>query len=414
MNVFRSPVSKLLLLLLCWGYSVSYVAAAPLNYLLKEVRLSSVNQYDRLTLVFQQPFAEEPILNFDPGLVYIRLMSTSADPSLSHSLQSKENSLVKLIRLRQGKDSVLITLVFHSAKALVEDYYSVQRDQNTLSFDFDRAASLKEASAISTPKAKLDQDLSQRLLEKEGLPATFAQQDDVFSQTLNEATTQAGNALPPQDWMMSTISLILALLLVLILIYIVAFVYNRFLAGRLPSLQGRVAINLVSSFYVGPKQKIIVVEINKRLFALGITLTSINFLTEIKDPKDQSFLENVEITEDQIRMSVDQTRANFWSTLEKVRKQSEKIRQSESSKDYPPPRTPKQKTSTAPSSLQENPEKSKLESPEAPPATTFKTPIQAPFPEQNKVEEQELLGDPKMLNFSRTLTSKLKSLKPIK
>ncbi|GIS36816.1 MAG: hypothetical protein Ct9H90mP8_2360 [Pseudomonadota bacterium] len=78
--------------------------------------------------------------------------------------------------------------------------------------------------------------------------------------------------------------------LVLLLIYLLAMLYNRFLSGHFPALKSGQKIKVVSTYHIAPKQKVMVIQINEQFFACGVTPTSINLISELKDSGDQSFL----------------------------------------------------------------------------------------------------------------------------
>ena len=102
----------------------------------------------------------------------------------------------------------------------------------------------------------------------------------------------AGDYLPiaNEDWTVTMLTLVLSLLFVLLLIYLFAYLYYSFFSGRFPSIQGTIRIKQVSSFHVGPKQKVIILDMNNRKFACGVTASSINLIAELEDETDQSFL----------------------------------------------------------------------------------------------------------------------------
>ena len=86
-----------------------------------------------------------------------------------------------------------------------------------------------------------------------------------------------------EDWGETILTLVISLIFILLLIYFIAFCYKRFFRSKFSSLKSNVNIRQVSSYYVGPKQKVIVFDINGRKFACGVTLSSINLIAELYD-----------------------------------------------------------------------------------------------------------------------------------
>ena len=95
------------------------------------------------------------------------------------------------------------------------------------------------------------------------------------------------------------------------LIYLVAYLYNRFFSGKFPSIQGAIRIKQVSSFHVGAKQKVIILDMNNRKFACGVTQSSINLIAVLENETDQSFLHIINTDEKNDEIEVDQARAKF-------------------------------------------------------------------------------------------------------
>ena len=72
-------------------------------------------------------------------------------------------------------------------------------------------------------------------------------------------------------------------------------------------MQGNVRIRQVSSHHVGPKQKIIVFEMNERKFACGVTPTSINLIAELHDETDPEIIHSIQTDENAKDFNIDQT-----------------------------------------------------------------------------------------------------------
>ena len=128
--------------------------------------------------------------------------------------------------------------------------------------------------------------------------------------------------MPEQDWVETIMTLVFALLFVLLLIYLIAYIYNRFFSGRFSAMQGNIRIRQISSYHVGPKQKIVVFDINGRLFACGVTATSINLIAELHDEADKEFLYTAKTDEKTNEIKMDHMEADFLKTLEQETKRN--------------------------------------------------------------------------------------------
>ena len=76
-------------------------------------------------------------------------------------------------------------------------------------------------------------------------------------------------------------------------------------------MQGNVRIRQVSSHHVGPKQKIIVFEMNERKFACGVTPTSINLIAELQDETDLEISHSIQTDENAKDFNIDQTGESY-------------------------------------------------------------------------------------------------------
>ena len=131
---------------------------------------------------------------------------------------------------------------------------------------------------------------------------------------------ELGSAIPDQDWSSTLIGLLIALFLILALIYGLAWIYGKFLSGKFPMLENQVNTRQVSVFHLGPKQKVVVLEIRKQLFACGVTPQSISLLAKLDNERDQTYLNALDLDGGQV--NIDNARLDFLKTLEKARKRA--------------------------------------------------------------------------------------------
>ena len=123
------------------------------------------------------------------------------------------------------------------------------------------------------------------------------------------------SATSDQDWSSTLLSLLVALILILALIYGLAWIYGKFLSGKFPMLENQVNTRQVSVFHLGPKQKVVVLEIKKQLFACGVTPQSINLLTKLDAESEQTYLNALDLDDGQV--NIDHARLDFLKTLER-------------------------------------------------------------------------------------------------
>lgn len=431
-----------LILMTLWLLGKSFVfAQTSQTHLLKDLQIKSFDQTERIILIFQKEFSDSPIIDFDPGLVYIRLNSTYTNNPAREFAPTK-NSLIDKIYVNRNTNSVDLRIALQSRTLSLENRIKVTMDRTHLIIDLDRqesAVSRQRPSEKTTVGEQFAHEIGQRLRETSGdqlsntlgtTPLLETNQETPFN--LNEPSI----APKPDSWMMTLLTLIFSLLGILLFLMILLYLYNKLLSGRFPTIQGKFKIKVASTFHIGPRQKVIVLDVNGQHFACGVTSNSINFLTEINDKNDQSFLENVTSTGDKINFNADQTRANFLKTFEAARKKADKIENSQTPPSKIQESTPTQtdslksssfetilqdqqgleSTPTKPQNSSTQPRKNKpttnvKSTPKTTKMKTFNTPIRPPIEEP--ILEQKFSQDVTLQKFAKQLGQKLKSLKPL-
>ena len=161
-----------------------------------------------------------------------------------------------------------------------------------------------------------------------------------------------------------------------------------------------------------------VIQINEQFFACGVTPTSINLISELKDSGDQSFLAGITEQTPAEEIDIDRSRAEFMKALEKAREQARSIDSEMESKDgtgqveSQEMNDPKNNESAEGEQvgITETPGKSSQDQG----ITKFNTPVRNPFtvPVNDASEETNL--NPAIQDFASKLSQRLRSLKPIK
>ena len=163
-----------------------------------------------------------------------------------------------------------------------------------------------------------------------------------------------------------------------------------------------------------------VIQINEQFFACGVTPTSINLISELKDSTDQSFLAGITEQTPAEDIDIDRSRAEFMKALEKAREQARSI-------DSDSEMESKDGTGQVESQEMKNPKNNEsaereqsgiTETPDSSSQnqgnTKSNTPVRNPFtvPVNDASEETNL--NPAIQDFASKLSQRLRSLKPIK
>lgn len=400
-------------LVFLYGSSTGIMAQTASDFAntLENVEVLSLDKHERITLSFANDYEETPIIDFDLGLVYIRLNNTTINTAVREFNFEQPNHFIKKIQANRNQASTLLTIVLQSSRISLENQIKLERSGPQLFLDVERRA-ITTALKETLPVNDISEEMQERLRDNDTLPLPAS----VTTEPEIDLGEPEPSIIPQADgWMMTLLTLIFSLLLILLVMVVVLYLYKKLLSGRFPKIQGKYRIRAVSTFHLGPKQKVMVLEVNGNFFACGVTSNSINFLTEVQDEKDQAFLGDLKVSGDNI--DINRSRADFLKTVEVARQKADKL---EKAQVAPRKATPKKKTAqkkdfsvllddeqqTEAPKKKTKPQKE----PEAP-KKSFYTPI--PPVSEEPLLENELSGDPSLQKFAKQLGSKLKSLKPI-
>ncbi len=362
---------------------------------LKSIDVQSLERVESIRLGFDRPYEDTPLINFEPGSLNLRFDSLTIDPVLPSLLLPESNRMIKAVRAFQTPNTQMVQLdiILQSSRLLLEHPEIVVDGSNMI-------LKMEEIGE----KIRSDAEFPSTFTKEEPPQPKLSAEDFLFQ--------------PDRDWVATMVTLVLSLLLVLLLIYLLAMLYNRFLSGHFPALKSGQKIKVVSTYHIAPKQKVMVIQINEQFFACGVTPTSINLISELKDSGDQSFLAGITEQTPAEEIDIDRSRAEFMKALEKAREQARSIDSEMESKDgtgqveSQEMNDPKNNESAEgeQAGITETPGKSSQNQGN----TKFNTPVRNPFtvPVNDASEETNL--NPAIQDFASKLSQRLRSLKPIK
>ena len=303
--------------------------AAP--YTLQEIKLASLSQAEQISLQFDGAYPDEPIVNFEPGALSVRLVGTKMADELGKELTPPNESLIRNVLVSQPAmaEFVQVDILFNSSRMALGNP-EVWREGNRMFLDLQFLNLVNIQTNTLAPSIALTDEVGERVRQADPFPSTFsratpdppaeqiAELDKIPVQVATEM--ELGSAIPDQDWSATLIGLLIALFLILALIYGLAWVYGKFLSGKFPMLENQVNTRQVSVFHLGPKQKVVVLEIRKQLFACGVTPQSISLLAKLENERDQTYLNALDLDGGQV--NIDYARLDFLKTLEKARQRA--------------------------------------------------------------------------------------------
>ena len=407
MSFVRPTWHKAGIALVLWPSCVLLATASEV-LTLKNIELISLENNEQVRLEFDDEYFGEPLINFESGSMSLRFNSVHKDPGLPLMTSSKDNSLIRGVRAVQVPNMNFVHLdILLRPPQMQLGHPDITRSGNYMLLGL--------RSNNSTPPALsntevLIEEIEDRVRTDQSFTSTFARESP------DESSSKLAGELHPmqtQDWASTMLTLVLALLFVLLLIYLIAFLYNRFFSRRFLSMQGNLKIRQVSSYHVGPKQKIIVFDMNGRIFACGVTPSSINLIAELHEETDQEFLHSIQTDEKTNEINIDHTRANYIKTLNRSRKHAEttKPKYTESGNLDTSIEFEGQEKGVF---LESNSEKGNGLNKSNDENNKFKTTVRPRFPETPVKNEKLFHGNQMMQNFASKLSERLKFLRPIK
>ncbi len=310
MSFVRPAWLKVGISLVLWAGMIVPVVASEVRTL-KNIEVISLENSSQLRLEFDGEFSGNPLINFESGSMSLRLDSAQIDSALALLTVPKADSFIKAVRAVQVPNTNIVHLdILPKSSRVVLGHPQINPAGNSLLVIL--PAKISTNPALSNTEVLKD-EIGQRVKADSSFPSTFSK-----VATVNSSSDQSGELfpMPAQDWVETILTLVFALLFVLLLIYLIAYIYNRFFSGRFSAMQGNIRIRQVSSYHVGAKQKIIVFNMNDRLFACGVTATSINLIAELHDETDQEFLYSAKTDEKTNEINMDHMQADFLKTLE--------------------------------------------------------------------------------------------------
>ena len=391
--------------------SLSWIIPAGASgvFVLKNIEVNSNDESKHVRLEFDGEFSGEPLINFESGSISFRFDSVRTSPTLPSLIDTKSHSIIKAVRAIQVPETDIVHLdILLKSSGYKTEFPVITRSGNNIYLGLNgNLASMPPLSSTET----LTREAEERVNNDQSLSSNFSANSNDDTLLKN-----AGDYLPiaNEDWTVTMLTLVLSLLFVLLLIYLIAYLYNRFFSGRFPSIQGAIRIKQVSSFHVGPKQKVIILDMNNRKFACGVTPSSINLIAELEDETDQSFLHVINTDGKNDEIKIDQARANFLKTREsdpqkvnpEALKQSKEDENNEIEfKDLDQANEIFLKTNSEQvKDIDHSKGKNKMHS----------TPVRHPFEKKSEKFENLSYGSQTVQDFAKKLSERLKFLKPIK
>jgi flagellar protein FliO/FliZ len=260
---------------------------------------------EAIEFIFSQPYEGTPAEEHKPGLVSLNFGATGSQMPV-RELRPRGESYYKQIKVVQNQYSTTVTLVFKDAGFSLKNRLHYTREGNRLLVDVGQPGSAQApVPALRLPENQLLSEMEQKIAAV--TPARKAAAGSVAqpaSQAGPAAAQPAAGQVPAapgtaggalaqggiseSDFFVTLATMVAALAVIVLVLYGVLFLYKHFLGGRLGRFTGGIAFKQVASFAVGPRQRIVILEINGEMIACGVTPSQITFLTRLSGGAPQA------------------------------------------------------------------------------------------------------------------------------
>jgi flagellar protein FliO/FliZ len=283
MTIRFCPPHRLLLGLLC-GWLIGSVAglahAQSLPRLLQDIKVSEVSGRETVRFHFSETYQGIPAEEHGRGRMSVNFSGTGSSTPV-RNFRVKDSKIFQDIRVVQNKYSTTVSFTLKDPNSSLKGRLAFTQDKSVL-----RMAVRSVAGAPTAMEAKPAAE--ENLLSQ--MSKTIAGAGTNLGQGGGEAGAPASAAeVPGQalgqyagvEWMGTLVMMGISLAAIVGGLYLVLFIYRRFFGARISRLGGEYPIRLVSSFHIGPKQRVVVLDINGEKVACGVTASQISFLARL-------------------------------------------------------------------------------------------------------------------------------------
>ncbi len=236
------------------------------TFRIEKVTVIQESNADLVQLDFKSTYQESISYHFDSGMVRITLPHTEFVEALEEKIRVNDKFLDS-VRLSSEGLNTIVTILF------------ADRDFQATGRILDR-----KAGSILTISVYKSDDAVPAEPEPEFISTGESGAESSPSLSFSDDLLASSNVT------VSIVKMLVALSAILLFFYGLLWAYNRFFVRKFSFRKGDHLIKMVSSYHISPKQKIIVLNVDNKTFACGVTSNNINLISEIKDDSFDQFV----------------------------------------------------------------------------------------------------------------------------
>jgi flagellar biogenesis protein FliO len=243
---------------------------------IEKISVEKKTETDLVQLIFKSPYKESISYHYDPGMVRLTLPHSEFDDSLKEIVRINDRFIDDIRLDKEGLNTSLVI------KFVDRDFQATSRIKiKTVE---------NQLSIVINKLTDLDNDEMEPRVDIQGLKGKESPSALSFSDDL----------LTSSDVTVSIVKMLVALSGILLFFYSLLWAYNRFFVRKFSFKKGDHSIKMVSSYHVSPKQKIIVLNVDEKTFACGVTSNNINLISEIRDDSFDRFVTGLNYEENSV------------------------------------------------------------------------------------------------------------------
>lgn len=233
---------------------------------------------ETIEFIFSQPFEGSPVVEHEKGAFSLSFSGTGSTKPV-RSLRPVEESIYNEIKVVQNRYSTTVTFQLKDASQSLKDKLAFNSDKKTLRV----SVNAPQQAAVTSPQGQATQSLLREMESRIAGGASAAAGGEAATAAAQEPSggSLAMGDLGGSQFFYSLLTMVIALVIIVGGLYGLVYLYNRFLAARLRRFTGSHAIRQVASFHIGPRQRIVVLDINGEIIACGVTPSQITYLTHL-------------------------------------------------------------------------------------------------------------------------------------
>lgn len=232
---------------------------------------------ETIEFIFSHPYEADPVQEHERGRFSLGFSGTGSIKPV-RTLEPVEESIYKEIKVVQNRYSTTVSFLLKDTRQSLKDKLAFSHEKNVLRLQVNAPPKPLPASAEAEATRDLLREMEQRIA---GQPPSGTGSEGSPTPGRSPGSSLTFGDLSGGQFFYSLATMVIALVIIVAALYGLLYVYNRYFATRLRRFTSSHSIRQVASFHIGPRQRIVVLDINGELIACGVTPNQISYLTHL-------------------------------------------------------------------------------------------------------------------------------------